>query len=362
MKKKPKIRLPDFNELTKRISFVDVLGHYNLLCSMDEKGDQLRGVCPIHEGAKNKKSFSVSAVKNCYRCFSCGSKGNILSFVAGMENCNKFQAGRFLEKWFPAKGSPSADGGEVAGKNAETMRGDKRVQDPQSLHSGQSFGGQGKKKGVGGEYSLEEKSSIKAVNPPLKFFLRNLETKDPYLLGRVLPKTIERFGLGVCGVGLMKGRVVVPIHNECGQLVAYAGRWPSDENIPENEGKYKFPTKFKKGYVLFNLHRVLEAVKNGEPLILVEGFFDVFRLYELGFTNVVALMGSSLTNEQEDLLKSILTPLSPRVVLLFDNDTAGLACVRDVATRLSAWCFIKIAKLPAGITQPDQLKERIEIF
>jgi len=344
MKKKPKIRLPDFNELTKRISFVDVLGHYNLLCSMDEKGDQLRGVCPLHEGAKNKNSLSVNRVKNCFKCFSCQSQGNILDFVVGMENCTKFQAGRFLEKWFPA----ACPAGEVAGKNAETERGDKRVQE--------------KKKGVGGKNSPDEKSSIKVVNPPLKFVLRDLETEDPYLLGRVQPKTIEHFGLGVCGVGLMKGRVVVPIHNEIGQLVAYAGRWPSDEEIPENEGKYKFPTKFKKGYVLFNLHRVLEAVKAGEPLVLVEGFFDIFRLYELGFTNVVALMGSSLTNEQEDLLKSILAPLSPRVVLLFDNDTAGLACVREVATRLSAWCFIKIAKLPQGINQPDQLKERIEIF
>ena len=58
MKQKPKTRLPDFNELTKRISFVDVLNHYNLLLQMDEKGDQLRGVCPIHEGAKNKNSLS----------------------------------------------------------------------------------------------------------------------------------------------------------------------------------------------------------------------------------------------------------------------------------------------------------------
>lgn len=343
MKQKPKIRLPDFNELTKRISFADVLSHYNLLLQMDEKGDQLRGVCPIHEGAKNKNSLSVNRVKNCFKCFSCQSQGNILDFVAGVEGCTKFQAGRLLEKWFPA----SCPADEVAGKNAETEAGDKRVQE--------------KKKGVGGKNSPDEKNSIKGINLPLKFVLRNLDTEDPYLLSRVKPETVEHFGLGFCNVGLMKDRVVVPIHNKIGQLVAYAGRWPSDEEIPENEGKYKFPTKFKKGYVLFNLHQAIEAVKAGEPLVLVEGFFDVFRLYELGFTNVASLMGSCLTNEQEELLKSVLTSVS-RVVLLFDNDSAGIACVRDTAARLSMWCFIKIAKLPQGITQPDQLKERIELF
>lgn len=319
MKIRPKIRLPDFNELTKRISFVDVLSHYNLLSQMDEKGDQLRGVCPIHERAKNKNSLSVNRVKNCFKCFSCGSQGNILDFVAGIENCNKFQAGRFLEQWFPVAGVGGADG-----KNAEAGLREKRVQE--------------KKKGVGDDSNVEidEVGKVSGgVNPPLKFVLKNLDTKHPYLLGRVQPKTIERFGLGVCGRGLMAGRVVAPIHNEVGQLVAYAGRLPSDGEIPENEGKYKFPPDFKKGYVLFNFHRVIEAVKDGEVLILVEGFFDVFRLYELGFHNVVALMGACLTKEQEDLLRSVLSPMS-RVVLLFDNDSAGISCRQDTAARLSA--------------------------
>lgn len=208
---------------------------------------------------------------------------------------------------------------------------------------------------------MQEKSFGEGVNPPLKFVLRNLDANHPYLLKRVQPETIDHFGLGVCNVGLMKGRVVVPIHNEVGQLVAYAGRLPNDVDFPESEGKYKFPPSFKKGYVLFNFHRVVEAVKTGEVLILVEGFFDVFRLYELGYFNVVALMGACLTKEQEDLLRLVLSPMS-RVVLLFDNDSAGLACGRDVEGRLSAWCFVKIAVLPIGVRQPDQLKERIELF
>lgn len=340
---------PDFNELTQRISFVDVLGHYHLLEQMNRKGDQLRGICPIHQGAENKNSLSVNTVRNCFKCFSCGSQGNILDFVAAMESCSKYKAGCLLEEWFPAP----ASGGDTGVR-------EKRVQEKKRGLDGGKQGVASSNEGTGKDSPVQQKSPHGEVNPPLTFILKNLDVKHPYLLERVRVETIERFSLGVCGKGLMNGRVVVPVHNENGELVAYVGRWPGDD-FPKGEGKYKVPPAFKKGYVLFNLHRVIEAVRKDEPLILVEGFFDVFRLYELGYPNAVALMGSSLTKEQEDLLKSVLTPLS-RVALMFDNDSAGTTCAGDVAARLSAWCFIRVVNLPEGITQPDQLQKGIEIF
>lgn len=94
---------------------------------------------------------------------------------------------------------------------------------------------------------------------------------------------------------------------------------------------------------------------------MVEGFFDVFRLYEMGYFNTVALMGSSLTKEQETLLKKVLRPDS-KVVLLFDKDEAGVNCKDQVLSVLSDCCYVKVINLPDGITQPDQLKEKILIF
>jgi DNA primase len=173
----------------------------------------------------------------------------------------------------------------------------------------------------------------------------------------VKPETTRHFGLGFCKKGLMAGRVVIPIHNARGELVAYAGR--AIDTQTEEEGKYKLPKDFKKGHILFNLHRVVEAIGQGEPITLVEGFFDVFRLYELGYPNTIALMGSEFTAEQEGLLKSILTPASD-VALLFDNDEAGHKCRRDVALRLWHYCFIKGVELPKDITQPDQLKRKFD--
>ena len=67
----------------------------------------------------------------------------------------------------------------------------------------------------------------------------------------------------------MAGRIAIPIHDEAGDLVAYAGRWPGDDGWPEGEERYKLPQGFQKSHVLFNLHRVLDA----EHLVVVEGYF-----------------------------------------------------------------------------------------
>ena len=103
----------------------------------------------------------------------------------------------------------------------------------------------------------------------------------------------------------MAGRIAIPIHNEQGELVAYAGRWPGEP--PDGEGKYKLPAGFHKSLVVYNLHRAKDHAKE-QGLIVVEGFFDCMRLHQAGIPNVVALMGSSLSEEQEALLVAAVGP------------------------------------------------------
>ncbi|MDA2927728.1 toprim domain-containing protein, partial [Acidobacteria bacterium AH-259-G07] len=109
-------------------------------------------------------------------------------------------------------------------------------------------------------------------------------------------QVVNFFGLGYCKRGLMKNRIAIPIHDEKGKLAAYAGRWAGDE-LPEGEEKYKLPLGFKKSHVLFNLHRVTGA----ERIVIVEGYWSVFRLHQLGI-QAVALMGTTLSQAQENLL------------------------------------------------------------
>ena len=151
----------------------------------------------------------------------------------------------------------------------------------------------------------------------------------------------------------MARRIAIPIHNENGELVAYAGRWPGDP--PEEEPKYKLPAGFHKALVVFNLHRA-KAYARDQGLILVEGFFDVMRLWQSGVKNVVALMGSSLSPEQEALIVKAVGK-SGKVALMFDEDEAGWACREDVLTRLSTQVYVKVIGLGREGVQPDMLSE-----
>lgn len=164
---------------------------------------------------------------------------------------------------------------------------------------------------------------------------------------------IEEFGLGYCSRGLFKGWIVIPVHNENGEPVAYAGRWP-DENPPEGEDRYKLPPGFLKSLVVFNLHRVKEMVKV-KGLIVVEGFFALFALWQAGFKNVAALMGSSMSPEQEELVVEAVGK-DGQAILMFDGDKAGQECTGQAMARLGSRVFVKTIKLDEGL-QPDKLSK-----
>ena len=113
----------------------------------------------------------------------------------------------------------------------------------------------------------------------------------------------------------MNGRIVIPIHNDRGELIAYAGR-----SIDGAEPKYKLPPGFKKSEALFNLHRVLQKEKGTDLVIVVEGFFDVMTVCQASFADVVALMGSSISEAQETLLSQF-----KHVVFFLDGDQAPIS-------------------------------------
>jgi DNA primase len=145
----------------------------------------------------------------------------------------------------------------------------------------------------------------------------------------------------------MKGRVCIPIESAAGELVAYAGRWVGLEaELPEGEEKYKLPKGFHKSLELFNLHRV----KHCRHLIVVEGFFGAIHLHALRFP-AVALMGSSLSDEQVALLRAHCPRLS-FVSVMLDGDEPGRKATDTVAARLAQKWWTRIVHLAEG-AQPD---------
>jgi len=170
-----------------------------------------------------------------------------------------------------------------------------------------------------------------------------VDSSHPYLSERGLSKeTAETFGVGFfSGKGSMNGRIVIPIHNERGELVAYAGR-----AIDGSEPRYKLPAGFYKSLELFNVHRVMEP-----EVILVEGFFDCMKVHQAGFP-VVALMGSFLSEAQEELLVAKFE----RVIVMLDGDEAGRQATAECLTQLASRLWVRAIIIPEG-RQPDQLSE-----
>lgn len=320
----------DFKEIKERVKIEDILSHYGIKLNHGG-GSELVGFCPFHE--ESRPSFRVNTAKNVFHCFGCGAKGNVLDFVAQKESVDVRKAALLLKGWF------DTSGGEKAPYNANEVA---------KTGVGEA---KNSKSTVGGEKSGVNQSDVDdpGENKVLTFELR-LEGDHPYFRKRGIDEELRKnFGLGYCNRGLMKGRIAIPIHNEKGELVAYAGRWPGDKP-PEGEERYMLPPGFKKNLVLFNLHRVVGS----KHLTVVEGYWSVFRLHKLGIP-AVALMGLSLSKRQEELL---VESGARRITVLLDGDDAGRTACGEILLRLSRRFLIKVVELPDGI-QPDTADESL---
>jgi DNA primase len=303
----------DFKAIKQAVTIEQVLDHYGL--KLKRSGKELRGPCPIHKG-EGTETFHANTEKNAFHCFSCNAKGNVLDLVAAIENCSVRDAALKLKDWFSVR---------TPGQNSVPSA--KPAKDAQPARE--------EKAGDGGE-----------PNKPLNFTLKGIDHAHPYLAQRGIDKeTAEYFGVGFfSGKGSMAGRIVIPIENETGELIAYAGR-----SIDGAEPKYKLPAGFKKSHVLFNLCRALEEDSAG-AVVVVEGFFDCMKVTQAEHV-CVALMGCSLSKEQEAQLVAHFR----QVVVMLDGDEAGRNAATEMAARLAHKAWVRIVDVPEGM-QPDQLK------
>jgi DNA primase len=322
----------DYKEIKERITMEMVLARYGVFEKLRPSGQNLVGVCPIHKGS-NPRQFSVNPERNIFNCFgNCKSGGNVIDFVAKMEKVNLHEAALLLKNWFlPELPDTSRPPATLQKERPELVR--KENKEKSSETPGKPTG------------SL--------VNPPLTFELKNLAADHAFFQDRgIAPETVQHFGLGFCLKGMMANRIVIPIYNEAGELVAYCGRAVSESQI-EEEGKYKLPPNFVKLHVVYNLNRQARSEK---LLILVESFLSVFKLHQAGLRNAVALMGSILGEHQEQLLINFLGP-DGWLILAFDADEDGRKCTDDCLHRLGRHLFVRAVDVSEHGRKPHQLTE-----
>jgi DNA primase len=291
----------DFAAIKQSVPLAPLLRHYEVRLRRSGR-DQYRGRCPIHQG-EGRDAFHANLSKNVFHCFSCGAGGTVLDFVAAMEGCTLREAALKVV-------------GEVAPAG-----------NPRST--------------AGASQLVTEKRRAPA---PLGFRLHDVNTAHSYLAARGIERrTAEEFGVGVYhGPGLFTGRLVIPIHNERGELIAYCGR-----ALDGSEPRYRFPPGFAKSEILFNLHRAVAA--EDPAVVVVEGFFDCLKVYQAGIHSVVALMGAALYTSQ----RTALLQRFRRVVLLLDGDPAGRRATTEIAARLRSHASVQTIHLAAQ-RQPDQ--------
>jgi len=329
----PKSSFVDFKAVKTAITMEQVLLHYGILDKFKRGTDSLSGPCPIHKG-DNPTQFRVSISKNIWNCFSeCKHGGNTLDFIAKMENVSIHAAALKAIEWFKLDPEAmSADSHEEAVETSEATKAE-RAPRPTAAKTA----------------PVQENGT---PNKPLKFRLDKLERSHPYLAERGLTlETAVDFGIGYCAKGMMAERIAIPISNAEGNIVAYAGRFPGE--LAEGTPKYKLPQGFRKSQELFNIDRASKEPAD-KPLVIVEGFFDCMKLHQLGHRKVVALMGSTMSAAQEELIRRH-TDRNGQVIVMLDEDEAGKAGREDIAVRLAKFCFVQTHVFDQPGTQPDQL-------
>ena len=292
----------DFKSIKCTMKLESVLRHYHVELRRSGK-DQYRGCCPIHRG-EGREAFHVNLARNVFHCFACDAGGTVLDFVAAMEGCSLIEAARRLQAMTcssdPWKSTPK-------GKELVTKR--------------------------------------RRVPLPLNFTLTGIDCSHPYLARRgITEKTAVEFGVGFyAGPGLMHGRLVIPIHNADGELIAYCGR-----SVDQTQPRYRLPSAFAKSQILFNMHRAVAGMEGS--VVVVEGFFDCMKVHQAGNRSVVGLMGSALYEPQ----RQALLERFQHIILLLDGDPTGRKATIVIAQQLRPHCHVRVVLLPDGV-QPDQL-------
>jgi DNA primase len=325
---------------------VEIIGEH---VELKRTGTDYRGPCPFHGG--KHRNFAVIPRKQMFYCFVCHEAGDVFTFFMkrlGME--------------YPTAVREVARRCGISIPDRPTGGPDPR----EPLFSAVS---------VAGEWFTRRLLEADDAGPARTYLEQRgvpLEKAGPLGLG-YSPKGNEFLDamktLGVTGEILLQAgltvkredgsirprfwnRLLFPIHDLRGRIVGFGGRV-----LGEGEPKYLNSPEsqlFHKGRLLYNLHEAKHAIRRAERAVIVEGYFDVLRLVEAGIEEVVAPLGTSLTEHQANVLKRY----TKNVTLLYDSDPAGLrATFRAADEFLRASLRVSIATLPLG-QDPDTLAQQ----
>ena len=336
-------------QVLDRVDIVDLVSEH---VTLKRSGSRWVGLCPFHE--EKTPSFTVSPDRAAFKCFGCGKGGDAFSFVQFRENVDFTEAMRILA---------DRAGVEFTGFRRESAGGPGRV-------------------------------DVAKVNTwAVRFFRdRLLDTElgrsaRQYLERRgVSNETSERFGLGLAcdgpqglrraasGAGIdealltaadlirpsdrgdsyetFRNRLMFPIRDATNRVVGFGGR-----TLVDDRAKYinsRQTSLFDKGRGLYGVELARDAIQKRGRAVVVEGYMDCIAAHQAGFGEVVATLGTAMTEAQVDLLRRY----SDEIILLFDSDKAGVAAAeRAIQVALPRCVKVRLARTPEGTDPSDFLAD-----
>ena len=338
---------------------VEVIGSY---FPLKRAGASFKALCPFHQ--EKSPSFNVSPQRQSFHCFGCGVGGSVFRFVMDYEHLDFPSAVKKLaaRAGITVIEERSADGSDD--RQHETRR------TLLQLHAeaAEWFHGNLLKR----EWAKPARDYLKqrgidrkvAANWQIGFapeswdtFLnwakeRGYRRAEILQSGLVKPRDEDRPEGEV--YDRFRGRIMFPICNDVGEVIAFSGRvLGSDAETAKYLNSPETPL-FRKGNVLFGLHKTKRALIDARSAIVCEGQLDLITLFEAGITNVVAPQGTAFTEQQARILKRFVE----QVVLCFDADAAGQkAAERSLESLLQNDLVVRIAEMPAG-EDPDSIVRR----
>lgn len=334
------------DEIRSRNDIVSTISQY---MTLKRKGRNYFGLCPFHN--EKSPSFSVSPDKQIFHCFGCGVGGDVINFVKKIENIGFLDSVRLL-----AEKSGIQLPNDISKAEEENIKLKNRVYKINELAA--KFYHENLYKPTS-KIAQDYIKKRKLNNATLKSFLMGYASNSSNELLRYLKEQgfTEEELLASCLIGKsdrgyydkFRNRLMIPIRDERGRFIAFGGRVLDDSkpkyiNSPEN-------IVYSKGRNLFGLNVAREGVHGPlKRLLIVEGYMDAISLYQRGITNVVASLGTALTDSQGRLLRRN----TEQVILGYDADGAGQqAIIRGMEILKSMDIDIRILQI-SGAKDPDE--------
>lgn len=340
------------DEIKSKLDIVDVIRDY---IQLKPAGMNFRAVCPFHQ--EKSPSFMVSPEKQIWHCFGCAKGGDVFSFVMEIEGVNFVESLRILapkagvqfKMGDPALSSQRNRLLDILELSARYYH--KFLTDSKQAEKAREYL---TKRGLTDETIADWRIGYSQDSwDDLVNFLKGRGFKDNEIF--LAGMSVKKEG-GSQFYNRFRGRIMFPIYDVSGNVIAFTARVSPEKEATETMGKYINSPQtmiYDKSKVLFGLDKAKMKIKKEDLAILVEGQMDVTTAHQHGFDNVVASSGTALTTEQVILIKRYTN----NIALAFDMDKAGEAALdRGMQEAMAAEMNIKIVRLPSGKDPDESIK------